>query len=160
MTTPTITPAAQTGQWQVYTNRQQKYDILVPPDWTIDDSDPASVKFDSPGRYAGVKIFMPDYHIASATESLEWWMEEYETFWPLSFRILGWDSQSYPEGKMARVWYEAQESTQYCVVAEEQVLLVPNNGWGSVWITQYTCKRHFDAYLETVLQVVSSFNRW
>ena len=158
--TLTPTPIPVQGQWRNYTNRHHNYDIQIPSNWTINDSDPASVKFESPGQNAGLKIFMPDYRISSAKESLEYWIKEVEEFYPLRFEIVEWDFQSYADGEVARVWYLAHQNVQYCILAEEQVLLVPNNGWNSMWITQRVCERDLGEYYDTVSAITRSINSW
>ena len=154
--TPVPTVIAVQGRWWTYTNQQYRYEIQVPPNWTVDDSDPVSVVLASPGRYATVKVFKPDWNIPSAAQELRDWMAELGKQYPVGYKIVNFDSWQEHEGEIATVWFEGQEDAQYCSVKGHQALIVPNNGWNSTWILVIVCERDADYYLPTILQIITT----
>ena len=157
---PTLTPTPQPiqDQWETYTNRHYKYDIQVPRNWTIDDSDPASVMIESPWKEAFFNVFKPDWRITSPRTELQNWLDELEQG-STEFDVIGWNHQQFERGDITSVRYTIRGKIEYCVEASEQFLIVPSNGWNSTWITMVICRQEFELFYPIMNDILLSFHQ-
>ena len=159
---PTLTPEPWLGpvdaRWTTYTNRQHSYEIQVPGNWTIDDANPASVKFASPARAAFVKVIKPDWRITSPRTELEDWLLQIEKV-SVEFEIVEWNYQAFEGGDITAVRTLRREGAGFCMESNQEVLIVPSNGRNATWFTMVICSHSLNEYFHVVEDILGSFKQ-
>ena len=161
---PTAMPTALPGptsalvQWRTYTNHSYGYSIDIPRNWKIDDTEKDFVTFDSPDDFAYASVFFPDWHISSANEELDDWLERRkQDDNPVLLQVLERESERDSDGTLkAYVRYRYQGESQYCIeLIEEYLVVSPGPSQVSVWLESSSCEHALDEYdpiLEGILR--------
>ena len=156
-TTPSQTPV-QAG-WKAYTNHSYSYSIDIPRNWKIDDTEKDFVLFDSPDDYAYASVYFPDWHISSASQELDDWLQRREEDNnPVLFQVLERDSERESDGTLkAYVRYRYQGESQYCVeLIEEHLLVSPGSSQVAIWLEFSSCEHALDEYGPILESILSS----
>ena len=157
--TPWPTPTPASVRWRTYNNHSNHYQISVPWDWTIQDSDKDDVTFSEPQEFALFNLFFPDWYVSSAVGELDDWIsrqEQEES--PVVFEVLEKDSTRDSDGaQSAYVRYRYQSELKYCVDIIEEILFVtPGQTRSVLWIESKVCEHSYQDFQPILNQIFDS----
>lgn len=155
--TPVPTPTPEVF-WHTYTNLTADFSINIPSNWTIEDSDRKSVRFESPQNFAHAWVGIGQVGRSSGEAMLTSYLEELEQKYPGGVEILQAPTDfSNETEEIVQLRYRLQISHTYC--QEELQEWVWVRGQKYFWLQMGACIHAIDE-LQTVNSVISaSFKR-
>lgn len=151
--TPYPTPTLQPF-WQTYTSLTADFSINVPSNWTVEDTNRKSVRFESPRDFAHVWVGIGNIGSSTGEEMLKTYLESQAANFPDGVDILQDVSTSGPEKEtLAHVRYRLQVSATFCEEEYQEWLWV--RGRKYYWLQLGACV-HATEELRPVLSVIET----
>ena len=151
--TPFFTPTPE-AFWRTYTNLTSDFSIDVPSNWTVQDTDRKSVRFDSPQKFTHVWVGIGDMGQSSGEELLEAYLEKQEQNYPGGVEILeDVTNSSTAEEQVSYVRYRLRVSHTYCEEEFQEWVWVQGRKY--FWLQMGTCV-HAIEELHTVNSVIAA----
>ena len=146
MPSPTVTPEPE---WVVYRHHEGGFDLDLPPDWTIDDSQEERVDLTGPGGYAAVHIFFawePAPPVGAwLDETVPWLMEHHRDH----FEEVKRDVRQEADGTgIAGLIYWGRTAPEFCLTYRVRGFIALEN-WRMEAETR-VCEEHIEEYQPVV----------
>ena len=151
-----VSPEGLGGNWKTYTSQTLGYLVQVPSDWSIDDSDPNHVHFESPDALAGLAVVANQDDVTVLEDWVDDTIEQHRNFYRGRFRLLERSVVTYADGTSgAAVVFRAQTSAQFCVLRVTELFHLSEGG--SFVKSFQICEHSYAEYAPVQQAVLSSF---
>ena len=138
-----------------YTSPAHRYTVDVPRDWTIDDSDPDQVHFDSPDNFAGLAFIAYDEPVDDVDDWMDEVVQGHRDFYSGRFQLVERDTVEYADGSFGgHIVFRAQVSRRFCLLRVTEMFM--QSGDANFVASFHICEHSYSRYLPHQRAALSS----